>query len=82
MNELISPSCGSYMNRHRIAPTTPGRIHGRSTSERMIPVVGRRWLRRSAVRKPKRFWNRTTKTVQTQEFQTIVPNSPLAKIRW
>ena len=79
-NELISPSCGSYMKRHRIAATTPGRTQGRSTSERIRPLVGRRWLRSSATRKPMTFWRRTTKTVQTIEFQTIWPKSPLAKI--
>ena len=64
-NELIRPSCGSYMNRHRIAATTPGSTQGSSTSERISPCVGSRWLSRSAIRKPTRFCSSTTTTVQT-----------------
>jgi hypothetical protein len=66
------------MNRHRIAATTPGRTQGRRTSERISPLVGSSRLSSSATAKPNRFWNSTTNTVQMHEFQTIVPNSPLA----
>ncbi len=67
------------MKRHRIAATTPGRIQGSSTSERIRPLVGRRWLRSSATTKPMTFWRRTTNTVQTIELRTIWPKSPLAE---
>src|SRR5262249_30246751 len=35
-NELMRPSCGSYMKRHRITATNPGSTQERSTSDRSV----------------------------------------------
>ena len=68
-NELISPNCGSYMNRQRIAATTPGITHGKSTSDRSTPCIGSRWFSSSAIRNPPTFCSSTTPAVQITELR-------------